>query len=209
MLAPLALLCTFTLGACATIAVDENDPSTLFKSAEDEIRSDHFILAAEKLRSIRNKFPYSQFAPLAQLRLADVYFLQESFGESAVAYETFRDLYPQHDRSAFALFRIAKSYFRDTPSQVARDLASASRAAEAYRVFLRKYPTDPLHDEAAQDLATAEDLLAKKEKEIANFYSKNGQNKAARTRLEKLVNLYPKTPTAAEARQELERTSSP
>jgi outer membrane protein assembly factor BamD len=195
------------LQACATGPIEENDPGKLFQQAEEEIQSDHYILATDHLKSLRNKFPYSQFAPLAQLRLADVYFLQESFGEAASAYETFRDLYPKHEKSSYALFRAAKSYYRDSPEQVARDLGSANRAVETYREFLRKYPADPLRDEAQKDLLSAEDRLAKKEKYIADFYRKRGQLKAARARLEQLVAVYPQTPTAEEAKRDLQEMS--
>ncbi len=209
-LARLALLLSlFMLQACASVAVEESDPAKLFEQAEEEIRNDHFILATDHLKSLRNKFPYSQFAPLAQLRLADVYFLQESFGEAASAYETFRDLYPKHEKTSYALFRAAKSYFKDTPEQIARDLGSANRAAETYRDFLRKYPADPLRDEAQQDLLSAEDRLASKEFYIANFYKRQGQLKAARARIEGLLVTYPQTPTAQEAKKSLDEMSTP
>jgi outer membrane protein assembly factor BamD len=195
------------LQACATGPIEESDPAKLFQQAEEEIQSDHYILATDHLKSLRNKFPYSQFAPLAQLRLADVYFLQESFGEAASAYETFRDLYPKHEKSSYALFRAAKSYYKDAPEQIARDLGSANRALESYREFVKKYPADPLKDEAQKDLLSAEDRLARKEKYIADFYRTRGQLKAARARLEGLLSLYPQTPTAEEAKKDLQEMS--
>jgi outer membrane protein assembly factor BamD len=203
------LLSVFVLQSCASVAVEENDPAKLFEQAEEEIKNDHFILATDHLKSLRNKFPYSQYAALAQLRLADVYFLQESFGEAASAYETFRDLYPKHEKSSYALFRAAKSYYKDTPEQVARDLGSANRAAETYREFLKRYPVDPLRGEAEQDLLSTEDRLARKEFYIADFYRKRGQLKAARARLEGLLAIYPQTPTAQEAMKSLNEMSAP
>jgi len=203
------LLLVFMLQACASIAPEVSDPAKMYEQAEEEIRNDHFILATDHLKALRNKFPYSQYAPLAQLRLADVYFLQESFGEAASAYETFRDLYPKHEKTSYALFRAAKSYFKETPEQIARDLASANRAAGAYRDFLRKYPADPLRAEAEQDLLSTEDRLARKEFYIADFYKKRGQLKAARARLEGLVATYPQTPTAEQAKRSLNEMSMP
>ena len=192
------------LSSCSSAPVTEGDPAQMFKEAEEEIQNDHYLLATERLKSIKNKFPYSQFAPLAQLRLADVYFLQDSFAEAAAAYEAFRDLYPKHEKSPYALFRTAKSYFKDTPSQIARDLSSAAKAAEAYREFLRRYPSEPLNDEARDDMLLSGDMLGKKEKYIADFYLKNGQSKAARARLERALKLYPETPTAKAAKKTLE-----
>src|SRR6476619_147606 len=105
-----------SLPGCSGKAIDENDPAALYKDAEDDIKNDHYQIAIDKLRSIRNKFPYSKYAVDAQLRLADVYFLQEDFAEAAAAYETFRDLHPKHEKTSYAMFRIGKSYYKDSPT---------------------------------------------------------------------------------------------
>ena len=85
------------LHGCAGRVVDDNDPASLLADAEDEIKSDHFQLAVDKLKEVKNKFPYSKFSIDAQLRLADVYFMQESYADAAAQYETFRDLHPKHE----------------------------------------------------------------------------------------------------------------
>jgi outer membrane protein assembly factor BamD len=146
---------------------------------------------------------------LAQVRLADVYFLQESFNEAAVAYETFRDLHPKHELVPYALFRTGRSYFRDAPTEIARDLGPASRAVEAYREFLKRFPNHSLSEDAHKELDEALELLARKENYIAQFYRREGQVKAAKARLEFLVATYPETATAKEARKTLQELSAP
>src|SRR5437870_1063058 len=86
-----------TLVGCSGKAIDENDPGALYGEAEEDIKNDHYQIAIDKLRAIKNKYPYSKFAVDAQLRIADVYFLQESWGEAATSYEAFRDLHPKHE----------------------------------------------------------------------------------------------------------------
>ena len=203
-----AALCLTVGAVCSTAPVSEPEADQLFEQAEEEIQNDHLLLATEHLKTLRNKFPYSKFAPLAQLRLGDVYFQQESYGEAAPAYMLFLDLYPKHEKAPYALFRAAKSYFNDMPEQVARDLAAADHAIEAYGDFLRRFPADPLRDEAARDLIASQDLLARKEKYVADFYRRRGAVDAARARLEGLVARYPNTPTAKEAGKILEEMSS-
>ncbi|MEN9722311.1 MAG: hypothetical protein RJB38_297, partial [Pseudomonadota bacterium] len=67
----LVLFSAISLSACSSIEVQQDDPAQLFKLAEEEIKNEHYILATERLKTIRNRFPYSQQAPLAQVRLAD------------------------------------------------------------------------------------------------------------------------------------------
>src|SRR5436305_4595321 len=95
------VLLSILYAGCAGTPVDENDPASLFKDAESDIQSDHYQIAVEKLRSIKNKFPYSKYALDAQLRIADVYFLEESYAEAAAAYETFKDLHPKHEKAGY------------------------------------------------------------------------------------------------------------
>ncbi len=191
------------LGGCAGPTVDENDPSYLYKEAEDDISGNRYLLAIDKLRLIKNKYPYSKFSVDAQLRIADVYFLQESYGEAALAYEAFRDLHPKHAKAAYATFRMAKAYFLDAPPNVARDQASMQKAMEAYSDFLKRFPEATEATEARNDLNQAKRQLAEKELYIGNFYFKRQVFGAARARFSKLVALYPDTDAAKEAQQKL------
>lgn len=190
---------------CSSVETKSDDPAVLMKDAEQEISNDHYLLALDKLREIKNKFPYSKFAVDAQLRLADVYFLQESYAEAAAAYESFRDLHPKHPRVGHALFRVGKSHFKDAPEEPTRDQSASERAIGAYSEFLSKFPADPLAAEARADLSALESRLGEKEWLVGEFYYKRGHRPAAKRRLEKLITQFPKTPAAEKARGLLQR----
>ena len=193
---------TFFTG-CSTVHVNENDPVSLLNEAEQEIKSDHYQLAVDKLRVIKNKFPYSSVAVDAQLRIADVYFMQESYVESAASYEAFRDLHPKHEKTPYAMFRIGKSYYNDIPSTVARDLTPAQKALDAYKNYLTHYPSGPDTTEATQDIAEIRNLLANKELSIGDFYFNRDFYDSAKPRYKKIVELYSDTPGAKLAQEKL------
>lgn len=196
------------LGGCAGGDINESNPDEVMKLAEKDIENDRYQLAVDKLRLVKNKFPYSNLAKEAQLRLADVYFIQESFGEAAIAYEAFKDLYPKHDKVPYAMFRIAKSHYNDVPSNIARDLSAATKALDAYTEFLRRFPTVPESAEAQKDLADCRRILSEKELYIGNFYFKRDIYGSARSRFEKLIALYPGTEASKEAQEKLGRIPS-
>ncbi|MBY0469810.1 outer membrane protein assembly factor BamD [bacterium] len=200
----LSLALVVTAG-CAGKAINENDPASLYEGAESNIKDDQYLIALEKLRVIRNKFPYSKYAVLAQLRIADVYFLQESFGEAAAAYETFRDLHPKHEKVDYAMFRTAKSYYLDMPDPVARDMTPAQKAENAYNSFLTKFSMSPNAAEARKDLIDVRGKLAEKEIYIANYYFGQAKFESARGRYQKIVDAYSDTKYAEEAKQKLEK----
>ncbi|MGK5090159.1 outer membrane protein assembly factor BamD [Bdellovibrionota bacterium FG-2] len=203
-----ALSLALNLLGCAGKPVDENDPAALFKEAEEEIKGDHYQIAIEKLRVVKNKFPYSKFSIDAELRIADIYFLQESWGESAVSYESFRDLHPKHEKTAYAMFRVGKSYLNDVPGNVARDLTSAQKAVDAYGEFIKRFPNDGQLKEAQTDVSTLRKTLAEKELYIGNFYLKRDFLDSARPRFKKIIDLYPETPAATEAKAKIAKIDS-
>jgi outer membrane protein assembly factor BamD len=201
----LAALFAGALSSCSGKQVDPTDPASLFQEAEEEIKSDHYLIALERLRAIKNKFPYSNYSVEAQLRIADVYFLQESYPEAAASYESFRELHPKHEKVPYAMFQAAKSYFNDIPGKVARDLGAGQRALLAYQEFLAKFPNDPLVKGAREDIATTRNLLAEKEMDIGDFYSREKHYDSAISRYKKAISLYPDTPAAKQAEARLER----
>ncbi|MFN7684394.1 MAG: outer membrane protein assembly factor BamD [Oligoflexia bacterium] len=190
--------------SCSSIETQTEDPAALYKEAEDEIKNDHYLMATDKLRELKNKFPYSKYAIDAQLRLADVYFLQESYSEAAAAYETFRDLHPKHEKAAYALFRLGKSHLKDSPEEFARDQAPAERAIAAYSEFLAKYPADALAAEALSDRKLLEERLAEKEWRVGEFYQRRGYPTAAKRRYAGLAARFPKTTAGQRARKFLD-----
>src|SRR4051812_4738036 len=139
------------LSGCAGKEVDENDPASLYSDAEEDIKSDHYQIAVDKLRTIKNKFPYSKFSLEASLRIADVQYMQESWAEAAITYEAFVDLHPKHEKVPYALFRIGKSHYNDIPDPISRDMTPASKSLAAFNEFLRRFPTDPNAGEARKD----------------------------------------------------------
>ncbi len=187
------------LSGCSSEKVNENDPASVFKDAEDDIKNDRYLLALDKLRVIKSKFSYTSYGALAQLRMGDVYFLQESYPEASAAYETFVELYPKHEKAGYAQFRVGESYFLDIPTIVERDLKSAESAIQAYTTYLKRYPNGEFEKVAHEHKATAYNKLAEKELTIAQFYIRKKKYDAARTRLQKVINQYGDSPSAPQA----------
>ncbi len=199
------LSCLIFFPACSSISIDENDPAALLKEAEKDIQSDHYQIALDKLRTIKNKFPYSKYSLEAQLRIADVYFLQESFTEAGGAYESFRDLHPKHEKVGYAMFKAAKSYYLDSPSTIARDLTPAHKALTAYSDFLKRFPQAPEAEEAKKDVSQIRKLLSEKELYIGDFYFKRDLYDSAKNRYEKIIEFYSDTEAAKKAQFKLEK----
>ena len=196
------------LSGCAGKKVDENNPKEMYEDADADVKADRYLIALDKLRVVKSKFSYSKYGALAQLRMGDVYFMQESFPEAAAAYETFVELYPKHEQTAYALFRAGESYYRDIPSTTARDLKSAESAVTTFTQYLNRYPSGEFGPRAREMKLASYNKLASKELEIARFYLKRKKAAAAKIRLEKVLSFYADSDVAQEAQELLNHLPS-
>ena len=196
----LSLALVFQAG-CSSKKVNENDPKEMFNDAEADIKNDRYLLALDKLRVIKSKFAYSSYGALAQLKIADVFFLQESYPEAASSFETFVELFPKHEKASYALFKAGESQFLDIPSNIARDLKSAESAIQTLDLYASKYPTGEYLQKALQMRQLAFDRLAEKELSIAEFYIKRKKPDSARLRLNKILDNFSKSSSAEKAKE--------
>lgn len=198
-----SLVCLFFVGislsGCSGSSVVKNDPRILYEEAEQDIENDRYLMAHDKLALVKNRFPYSKYAVLAKIRIADLHFMEESYAEAAASYETFCELHPQHETVPHAKYRIGESYYKDTPDVTARDLTSSKKALEAFYLFAQQFPNHPKVSEANERIKEIKNKLAEKELYIANWYLGQDQYQSAEGRYAELLKNYPDSTSAKEA----------
>jgi outer membrane protein assembly factor BamD len=203
------LLPIVLLAACSHVAGEV----TYGKSAEDDYRAGeeaakkHSYVDANKFfEHVRNKYPFSKYAALAELRLADLKYDQDRFLEAAEAYQSFVRLHPSHDDVDYAAFRAGLSHWKEGPSDFLlfppsfeRDPVQARDTVKALDDFATKYPKSKYGPEAAKVLAEARQRLIDHEWYAAEFYSKRRHWAGAAGRLEGIVKNYPGSAREPEA----------
>ncbi len=178
----------FVLSGCATDKPQgKTEAEVLYKEALQLVEEGHYLLATERLNSIKSQYPYSYYATHAELLLADILFDQELFVESAAAYILFRDFHPRHKKIGYVLFRIAESYFFQMPSTYDRDLAAAFEAIKYYKELLRVYPQSSYIKTASGKIKQCKAMIESKEQYIADFYFKTKSYGAAIFRYKQIL----------------------
>jgi outer membrane protein assembly factor BamD len=152
----------------------------LFKEAEELMKSERYILATEKLNTIKTQHPYSFYATPAELMQADILFLQENFIEAAAAYMLFRDFHPRHEKISYVIFKIAESYYKQIPDTIDRDLEPAIESIKYYEEVVSKYGDSSYKKEAESKIFKAKKMLRQKDQYIADFYFKTKNYSPAR-----------------------------
>ena len=206
--AALALVaaCGGKSGSLARAGRDAGAAEQSYREGVRELESKSFPEAQKIFEQVKTKYPYSKYAALSELRLADLRFRQDKYVEAADLYRQFVKLHPSHEEVDYAAFRVGLSRYRDMPTDFflfppayEREMGSAEQGLAALEEFLAKYPRSKHADEARKLLGELKGRFADREWYVAQFYRKRDRWPGVAGRLERLVRLYPGSAREPEA----------
>lgn len=186
----------FTVSGCAWF---ENDGKKMEKTAEqlikeglDEFKDENYRNAIKSFTTLRDWYPFSKYAILAELKIADAHFELDDYEEAIFAYQEFERLHPKNEAIPYIIYRRAMCWY-DQIKSVDKDQTPAKKALEQFNRLKKSFP-DTVHASKAQKrLQKCIENLAGHEEYIANFYLKSQHYKAAIKRFEYLFEIYPDT----------------
>lgn len=161
-----------------------------FKHAEQLRNSSRYEEALLEFQDVEKEFPYSKFAKLSKLKIADVYFDMANYIQSQYQYQYYFDLYPKENNSDYALYRIGLSMYKLLPKTIDRDLSGTTNVLKAWRNLLVKFPKSKFTPEILKNQKKLLKELGEKELYIANFYIKKKRYISAQRRLNKLFKQF-------------------
>lgn len=180
-------------------AEKEKPLAELFAMAERNFQKGYYELAYQAYEEIKNKYPGTPEAVLAELRLADVKFWSGDYLEAISLYEEFEKFYPTNEAIPYVIFQIGTCYYKLRQS-IDRDPTFAKKAISHYERLLQNYPQSPYTLEAKKRIQELRELLAQHELYVAKFYYKIKYYRGAYNRLLYLLENYPDTQAAAMAK---------
>tara|TARA_R110002072_G_scaffold288917_1_gene455354 strand:- start:26141 stop:26920 length:780 start_codon:yes stop_codon:yes gene_type:complete len=186
----LLILATFVSSCSTPRPQGATEAEVLFKEANRLKEKGRYLLAIERLNTIRSKYPYSYYSTHAELLNADILFEQENYAEAAAAYIVFRDFHPKHKERSYVLYRVAESFYYQLPDTFDRDLSPGFEAINYYRELLRIYGDSKYAEDAKSKIQITEELIKKKEKYIADFYFKTDVYDAAKFRYKLILDNF-------------------
>lgn len=179
------------LASCATEEKKTDTPEGAYAVAEELDKDERYEEAIAKYQDIRNRFPYSRFAIMSELSVADVYFRKESYAEAQASYMSFKDLHPKHPRADYVTYQLGMSYYKQLPSTIDRDLSLAPSAMTFFEEVYRQFPNSEYAQLARDFHEEARKKLAAKEVYIADFYFIRKKWDSALSRYEGLLKEFP------------------
>jgi outer membrane protein assembly factor BamD len=172
-----------------------------------ELADENYLEADKYFRFVKSKFPFSKYAVLAELGLADAKFQRGEYQAAIDSYKSFIRLHPTHEKveDGYAAFRIAGCYVKDMPEDwlilppaAEKDQSAVRDAVRELSDFLDKYPDSKYVKEANEQRREVVRRLVEHEVYVARFYLDQGFPKAAILRLTGAIEKYPASDREAE-----------
>ncbi len=192
-------LVALLLSACAKEirpALDAQDEFTRATSFYDKKDYKHAI---EGFQRIIFTYPGSDYADDAQFYLAKAYYVDKDYEQAALEFEFLIRHFAHSPYQAEAALLQATSYFQRTPS-FHRDQTMTKKAIELLEEFLSAHPQSDFEAPARKTLGECRLKLARKDLENGKFYLKIKEYEAADIYLKSVIDNYPETTWAREAK---------
>jgi outer membrane protein assembly factor BamD len=113
------------------------------------LKDEEWVDAIKYFSFVKARFPYSKFAVLSDLRIADAAYGAESFLEAIDSYKLFIKFHPTHEmvENGYCAFRVGESYYHLlpddwflVPAAFEKDQSSALDAARELQGVIKNYP---------------------------------------------------------------------
>ena len=169
----------------------------LYEAGMQSYQKANYVDATASFQTVKRRFPYSKWAILAELRIADSSFGREAYLEAVDAYKLFMKFHPTNENVPYAQYQIALSHYNLGPDDwfllppaFEKDLQAVTDGLAEVKKFLKNYPGSGLLPKAQELLRKCERRLGDFELYVAKFYLDRDKLAAALGRLEYVLANY-------------------
>ena len=203
----LALMLTaavlMAISACSARDPDIDKPAhELAQNGLDEYAEKDYRKSIRYFEKLRDWYPFSKFAKLAELKIADAHFNLKEYDDAIFAYQEFEELHPKNEAIPYVIYQIGNSHFNQLGT-IDRDQTAAHKAIESFERLIKNYPDDAYADDARQKILTCRKSLAENQFYIGNFYYRTKRYKSALARFEGIVADWDEFPEIQEKARQL------
>lgn len=146
--------------------------------------------ALKAFQTLKEHYPYSKYAILAELKVGDAYFRKKEYADAALAYEEFIRLHPRNEVVPYVLYQMGMCYFLSFKS-IDRDPEQTQMAIDTFNRLIQAFPDSKYSHEAKKQLFECKKRLAAHDYYVARIYYRLKQYKATMIRLDDLTDKYP------------------
>ena len=207
------ILITFLLYSCSkkerVTILQEKDLDEqmieLYEEAYAEFLDGDALYSAKKFNEAELIYPQSEWAPIAALMSAYVYYSDDYYSDSIYELERYLKVYPKHKDKDYAHFLLAMCYYENIIDEK-RDLDPLLKSKKEFEFIIKEYPNTDFAADAKFKIDLITDRLAGKEMYIGRHYLKSQKWIPAINRFKNVLENYQTTVYVEEAIHRLVET---
>lgn len=168
----------------------EKGPDQLAVDGMSSMQKRDYEGARKDFQALKEHYPYSKFAPLAELKLGDARYHNKEYSEAAMAYEEFARLHPRNEVIPYVLYQIGMCHFL-LFSATDRDPEETRSSMESFQKLIQGFPKSEYTVRAKKQLFECQKRIVAHEYSVGKFYYRLEQYRSTKDRLEKVSKDYP------------------
>jgi len=173
------------------LGVEEGDTAQeLAWDAMDSYENGNYATAIEKFQKLKDYYPFSKYAILAELKIADAHYQREEYEEAIFEYENFERLHPRNEAIPYVIYQIGMCYY-DQIGTPDRDQTSARKALETFQRLIKQFPQDQYSRRSEEKISKCLKSIVVNTYGVGLFYYKTKHFKAALQRFTSIISDYP------------------
>jgi outer membrane protein assembly factor BamD len=200
----LPVIVALALGGCGGSNVEKGggalryseDAKKAYEKAMVAFEDHDWEKAKAEFKDVKNKYAYSRWARLAELRIADINARSEHMAEAVQGYRGFVHDHRTDPEVPYARYRICKTLFDQIgepfllPPLEERDQAMNVDAYKELKSYVQEYPAGRYGAETAYMLAVVTGRLVRHELYVARYYLRKDAFDAATARIRYALRAY-------------------
>ena len=189
----LGLISLLILSGCSGSGIkEEKTAEELANDGMNQFKKKRFRTSIEYFEKLKDWYPFSKFAILAELKIAEAHYSLMEYEDAIFSYKEFENLHPRNEAIPYVIYQIGRCYF-DQIDTVDRDQTPAKRALDAFNRLKNQFPGNSYSNKAEEHIKKCLESLAGHELYVGLFYYKSKHYKAALHRFKLILSDYPDT----------------
>ena len=189
------IMVMFLLGGCSLYekylgGKEDKRPAELMSDGMRNFERSNYEEATEAFQQLKDRYPYSKYAIMAELKMADALYETKAFEEAYTAYDDFEKLHPRNESIPYVIYQKGMCNFRQVTS-IDRDQSFTLKAKEEFDRLVKRFPTNEYANRARKNIRQCFIYLAEYELYVGHFYFKMGKYRTAMNRYAYLIQNYP------------------
>lgn len=185
-------------GATSAIAAAKTGAEANYVAGITAQKDNKHAEAIQYFEHVKANYPYSTFAKMSDLQIAETHFTKGDWLDAALAYNFFLRFHPNDESASYAAYKAAVSFEKSAPEELfflpsaeTKDQTPTKEALAATINFFTNYNDVEYRKEVAAIRDRAIDRLIQHDIRIANFYEKKSKFRGALWRYEKVLAEFP------------------